>query len=155
MLTRCKDKVDGRQAAGLLPFPDSIMWMVRCMCETALPYITLDVQPSRSALSSCCTLFTNSMLTCLAQVIAMPVFLESPLWVGLHSKIATFVCRWYNEDMLLDPYAPLISGRRRFGVRDDVEEFEEKVLVLSAFPAHDFDLTLDHKHSQNLTIKIN
>ena len=26
--------------------------------------------------------------------------------------------------MLLDPYAPLVSGRRRFGVRDDVEGFE-------------------------------
>ncbi len=35
--------------------------------------------------------------------------------------------RWYNEDMLLDPYAPLISGRRQFGVRDEIEEFEEKV----------------------------
>ncbi|DBB13019.1 hypothetical protein WJX82_006993 [Trebouxia sp. C0006] len=34
--------------------------------------------------------------------------------------------RWYNEDMLLDPYAPLISGRRCFGVRDEIEEFEEK-----------------------------
>ena len=35
--------------------------------------------------------------------------------------------RWCNNDLLLDPYAPLISGRRRFGVRDEVEEFEEKV----------------------------
>lgn len=32
--------------------------------------------------------------------------------------------------MLLDPYAPLISGRRCFGVRDDIEEFEEKVLAV-------------------------
>ena len=36
-------------------------------------------------------------------------------------------CRWYNEDLLLDPYAPLVSGRRQFGVRDEFEEFEEKV----------------------------
>ncbi|KAL3138098.1 Isoamylase 3, chloroplastic [Trebouxia sp. C0009 RCD-2024] len=34
--------------------------------------------------------------------------------------------RWCNNDLLLDPYAPLISGRRRFGVRDEIEEFEEK-----------------------------
>ena len=37
-----------------------------------------------------------------------------------------WLCRWYNDDLLLDPYAPLISGRRRFGVRDELEEFEEK-----------------------------
>lgn len=37
--------------------------------------------------------------------------------------------RWCNNDLLLDPYAPLISGRRRFGVRDEIEEFEEKVHI--------------------------
>ena len=41
-------------------------------------------------------------------------------------------CRWYNDDLLLDPYAPLISGRRHFGVRDEVEEFEEKVSTQAA-----------------------
>lgn len=34
--------------------------------------------------------------------------------------------RWYPDHMLLDPYAPLVSGRRRFGVRDEVEQFESK-----------------------------
>ncbi len=43
---------------------------------------------------------------------------------------AEYFCRWYNEDMLLDPYAPLISGRRCFGVRDEIEEFEEKVCAI-------------------------
>ena len=43
---------------------------------------------------------------------------------------AEYICRWYNEDMLLDPYAPLVSGRRCFGVRDDIEEFEEKVFAV-------------------------
>ena len=61
--------------------------------------------------------------------------------IGIHTPIAHQAClarpstqaggsllyRWCNNDLLLDPYAPLISGRRRFGVRDEIEEFEEKV----------------------------
>ncbi len=38
--------------------------------------------------------------------------------------------------MLLDPYAPLISGRRCFGVRDEIEEFEEKVLLFDIPQLH-------------------
>ena len=37
------------------------------------------------------------------------------------------MCRWCPDDLLLDPYAPLISGRRKFGVRDEIEQFEQKV----------------------------
>lgn len=46
---------------------------------------------------------------------------------------AEYICRWYNEDMLLDPYAPLVSGRRCFGVRDDIEEFDEKVFAVQQY----------------------
>ncbi len=35
--------------------------------------------------------------------------------------------RWEPERVLLDPYAPLVAGRRRFGVRDGVEQFQGKV----------------------------
>uniref|UniRef100_A0A7S3UH22 isoamylase n=1 Tax=Picocystis salinarum TaxID=88271 RepID=A0A7S3UH22_9CHLO len=33
--------------------------------------------------------------------------------------------RWDKDKILFDPYAPLLSGRAKFGVRDDVEEFVE------------------------------
>jgi hypothetical protein len=35
--------------------------------------------------------------------------------------------RWTPQRVLLDPYAPLVAGRRRFGVRDAVEGFKGKV----------------------------
>lgn len=35
--------------------------------------------------------------------------------------------RWEPGRVLLDPYAPLVAGRRRFGVRDGVEQFQGKV----------------------------
>ena len=35
--------------------------------------------------------------------------------------------RWDGSRVLLDPYAPLVSGRRHFGKRDDIERFEGKV----------------------------
>lgn len=37
--------------------------------------------------------------------------------------------RWNEEKVLLDPYAPLVTGRRRFAARDEVEQFKEKVTV--------------------------
>ena len=36
-------------------------------------------------------------------------------------------CRWDSSRVLLDPYAPLVSGRRRFGKRDAIENFQGKV----------------------------
>lgn len=35
--------------------------------------------------------------------------------------------RWEPSAMLLDPYAPLTSGRRVFGKRDEIENFRGKV----------------------------
>lgn len=35
--------------------------------------------------------------------------------------------RWTPGKVLLDPYAPLVSGRRKFGVRDSVEKFKGRV----------------------------
>lgn len=35
--------------------------------------------------------------------------------------------RWDPARVLLDPYAPLVSSRRVFGVRDDVEQYEAEV----------------------------
>ncbi|KXZ44609.1 hypothetical protein GPECTOR_64g103 [Gonium pectorale] len=52
--------------------------------------------------------------------------------------------RWAPGRVLLDPYAPLVAGRRRFGVRDEVEQFrgKEGSLFLGAFdfdsPAYDW-----------------
>ena len=37
--------------------------------------------------------------------------------------------RWAPGRVLLDPYAPLVAGRRQFGVRDAVEQFKGKVRV--------------------------
>lgn len=38
--------------------------------------------------------------------------------------------RWNDKVVLLDPYAPLVSGRRVFGVRDEVEQFKYVVRAL-------------------------
>ena len=35
--------------------------------------------------------------------------------------------RWDASKLCLDPYAPLIEGRRRFGKRDEVEQYRPKV----------------------------
>lgn len=35
--------------------------------------------------------------------------------------------RWDSSRILLDPYAPLVVGRAKFGVRDDFEQFESPV----------------------------
>jgi len=35
-------------------------------------------------------------------------------------------CRWDDSRVLLDPYAPLVQGRRLFGIRDSVENFRGK-----------------------------
>ena len=35
--------------------------------------------------------------------------------------------RWDASRVLLDPYAPLVSGRRFFGKRDAIEKFQQKV----------------------------
>ncbi len=43
--------------------------------------------------------------------------------------------RWDGSRVLLDPYAPLVSGRRNFGKREDIERFEHKVCVLSELAA--------------------
>ena len=40
--------------------------------------------------------------------------------------------RWDNSHILLDPYAPLVAGRAKFGQRDAFENFVLKV----TFPAH-------------------
>ena len=37
--------------------------------------------------------------------------------------------RWDPTKLCIDPYAPLIEGRRRFGQRDEVEQFRTKVRV--------------------------
>lgn len=37
--------------------------------------------------------------------------------------------RWAPERVLLDPYTPLVSGRRVFGQRDKFEQFEPEVCV--------------------------
>jgi len=39
--------------------------------------------------------------------------------------------RWDASKVMLDPYAPLVAGRARFGVRDDFEQFKEKVCPCS------------------------
>ena len=38
--------------------------------------------------------------------------------------------RWDSSKVLVDPYAPLMAGRARFGVRDAFEDFKEKVPLL-------------------------
>lgn len=53
-------------------------------------------------------------------------------------------CRWYNDHTLLDPYAPLVSGRRKFGVRDEVEKFEEQVSTQPVRPGAAADSTARH-----------
>lgn len=35
--------------------------------------------------------------------------------------------RWDDKRVVLDPYAPLVAGRKKFGVRDDFEQFKPKV----------------------------
>ena len=35
--------------------------------------------------------------------------------------------RWDASKVMLDPYAPLVAGRSKFGVRDAFEQFREKV----------------------------
>jgi isoamylase len=35
--------------------------------------------------------------------------------------------RWDPKRVLLDPYAPLVSGRRVFGKRDEIEHFKKGV----------------------------
>lgn len=35
--------------------------------------------------------------------------------------------RWDAKRLLLDPYAPLVSSRRVFGKRDELEHFKPKV----------------------------
>ena len=37
--------------------------------------------------------------------------------------------RWNEEKVLVDPYAPLVSGRKRFAIRDEVEQYKEKVII--------------------------
>lgn len=39
--------------------------------------------------------------------------------------------RWDPKRVLLDPYTPLISGRRRFGVREEREQYKKGVCALS------------------------
>jgi isoamylase len=43
--------------------------------------------------------------------------------------------RWDPEKVLLDPYTPLVSGRRKFGERDDIENYVPK--ARSRDPAYD------------------
>lgn len=35
--------------------------------------------------------------------------------------------RWDPSKVLLDPYAPLVNGRRVFGKRDAIEQFKGRV----------------------------
>lgn len=37
--------------------------------------------------------------------------------------------RWDPTRVMLDPYAPLVAGRRRFAVRDEIEQFKQKVSI--------------------------
>lgn len=37
--------------------------------------------------------------------------------------------RWDASKVMLDPYAPLVAGRARFGVRDEFEQYREKVNI--------------------------
>ena len=39
--------------------------------------------------------------------------------------------RWDSSRVLLDPYAPYVAGRARFGVRDEFEKFEPVVRTLT------------------------
>lgn len=39
--------------------------------------------------------------------------------------------RWDSKRVLLDPYAPLVSGRRLFGVRDSIEQYTPEVMLPS------------------------
>jgi hypothetical protein len=50
--------------------------------------------------------------------------------------------RWDHDKVLLDPYSPLVSGRRVFGVRDKVEQFKELVWTTSC---HDNWLSPEHR----------
>lgn len=40
--------------------------------------------------------------------------------------------RWDASKLCIDPYAPLIEGRRQFGVRDEVEQFRTKVSLFGS-----------------------
>ncbi len=44
--------------------------------------------------------------------------------------------RWDASRILLDPYAPLVAGRKRWAQRDEFEEFTMNVSVLSAVHGH-------------------
>ena len=46
--------------------------------------------------------------------------------------------RWDASRVLIDPYAPLVAGRARFGQRDEFENFVERVGYTSSKPASTF-----------------
>ena len=52
--------------------------------------------------------------------------------------------RWDPTKLCIDPYAPLIEGRRRFGLRDEVEQFRNKVR-----PRHRFGASMEHPCCQS------
>lgn len=41
--------------------------------------------------------------------------------------------RWDQSRVMLDPYAPLISGRQLFAIRDEVEQYKPKVMPFDPF----------------------
>ena len=43
--------------------------------------------------------------------------------------------RWDASKLCIDPYAPLIEGRKRFAVRDDTEQFRLKASVTLCAPS--------------------
>lgn len=45
--------------------------------------------------------------------------------------------RWDPKKVLLDPYAPLVSGRREFGVRDAIEAYKPGVRCRRCLPYHE------------------
>lgn len=53
--------------------------------------------------------------------------------------------RWEKERVMLDPYAPLVSGRRRFAQRDAFEKFQHKVRAFdhSRFRERSFSVRLE------------
>ena len=60
--------------------------------------------------------------------------------------------RWDSSKILLDPYAPLVYGRKKFGTRDEVEQYEKDsgsmfwgTFDFDSEQLHQFDWGEDHK----------
>jgi hypothetical protein len=49
--------------------------------------------------------------------------LSQVVLAGTHVRLH----RWYPDHILLDPYAPLVAGRRNWAARDSLEKFKKNV----------------------------